>query len=468
MGVQVPPSTPEKLRYLNVRKTKIIATLGPSTRADETVAALHHAGVDVFRLNCSHLSTDGLRDEVQRIRRVAPDAGILVDIQGPKMRFSGPDTELTTSQTAVFTFDQLGLETLHSSGGLRELIPRHRLLLDDGRIEAVVESVSELGVVVRVLRGGSLVSNKGVNLPDTHIGGELFSEKDRADLALAQELMVDIVALSFVQSARDVNVAREILGDGPMVIAKIERPQALSKLEEILESADGVMAARGDLGVEMPYVSVPAAQHTIARASIVAGKVSVCATEMLESMTTKTRPTRAEVADVSTAVLDGFDAVMLSGETAIGHDPVGAVEAMARIVEEAEGHVSMPNLFADAHPQEAAVTAAAAALAKRIGAEWIVSLTYTGYSARLLSSCRPSCPIVSVTPSTIVARQMRLVKAVVPLVKEREHDLDKAISEALKEARQRGLTKAGDRIVVCASRINPRSDADTLWLHQES
>lgn len=312
------------------------------------------------------------------------------------------------------------------------------------------------------------MSNKGVNLPDTHIGGELFSEKDRADLALAQELMVDIVALSFVQSARDVNVAREILGDGPMVIAKIERPQALSKLEEILESADGVMAARGDLGVEMPYVSVPAAQHTIARASIVAGKVSVCATEMLESMTTKTRPTRAEVADVSTAVLDGFDAVMLSGETAIGHDPVGAVEAMARIVEEAEGHVSMPNLFADAHPQEAAVTAAAAALAKRIGAEWIVSLTYTGYSARLLSSCRPSCPIVSVTPSTIVARQMRLVKAVVPLVKEREHDLDKAISEALKEARQRGLTKAGDRVVVCASRINPRSDADTLWLHQES
>jgi pyruvate kinase len=453
---------------LNVRKTKIIATLGPSTREDDTVSALHAAGADVFRLNCSHLSTEGLKEEIERIRRVVQDAGILVDVQGPKMRFAGQEMVLSTAATAAFSFDQLGLETLHASGGLRDLAPRHRLLLDDGRIEAVIESVSDLGVVVRVVRGGTLTSNKGVNLPDTQIGGELFSAKDRADMTLARELGVDIVALSFVQTARDVDVARSILGEDPMIIAKIERPQALSRLEEILSAADGVMAARGDLGVEMSYVAVPAAQHTIARSSIVAGKVSVCATEMLESMTTKTRPTRAEVADVSTAVLDGFDAVMLSGETAIGHDPIGAVEAMARIVEEAESHVSMPNLFADAHPQEAAVTAAAAALAKRIGAEWIVSLTYTGYSARLLSSCRPSCPIISITPSSQVARQMRLVKGVVPIVKDREPDVDKAISEALKEARSRGLTVAGDRIVVCASRINPRSDADTLWLHQES
>ena len=451
-----------------MRKTKIIATLGPSTRADDTVSALHAAGADVFRLNCSHLSTEGLKEEIERIRRVVHDAGILVDVQGPKMRFAGQEMVLSPAATAAFSFDQLGLETLHASGGLRDLAPRHRLLLDDGRIEAVIESVSDLGVVVRVVRGGTLTSNKGVNLPDTQIGGELFSAKDRADMTLARELGVDIVALSFVQTARDVDVARSILGEDPMIIAKIERPQALSRLEEILSAADGVMAARGDLGVEMSYVAVPAAQHTIARSSIVAGKVSVCATEMLESMTTKTRPTRAEVADVSTAVLDGFDAVMLSGETAIGHDPIGAVEAMARIVEEAESHVSMPNLFADAHPQEAAVTAAAAALAKRIGAEWIVSLTYTGYSARLLSSCRPSCPIISITPSSQVARQMRLVKGVFPIVKDREPDVDKAISEALKEARSRGLTVAGDRIVVCASRINPRSDADTLWLHQES
>ena len=277
----------------------------------------------------------------------------------------------------------------------------------------------------------------------------------------------DVVALSFVQTAEDIRRARAILGEGPLIVAKIERPHALEVLEEILEVADGVMAARGDLGVEMPYVEVPAAQHRIARTAIVAGKVSVCATEMLESMTTKTRPTRAEVADVSTAVLDGFDAVMLSGETAIGNDPIGAVQAMANIVEEAEHNVTMPNLFADAHPEEAAVTAAAAALAKRVGAQWIASLTYTGFSARLLSACRPSCPIISITPSEAVARQMRIVRGVVPLVKDRESNVEQAISSTLQEIRQRGLSSAGDRIVVCASRISPRSDADTLWLHQE-
>jgi len=401
------------------------------------------------------------------VRNACPEAGILVDIQGPKMRYGGDEITLDTGASAVFDFSMLGLEVLHRNGGLRSLTSGQRLLLDDGRIETRIESVSELGLVCRVVKGGRLIANKGVNLPDTSIQGELFSDKDREDMKVARESGVDFVALSFVQTADDVRRAQTILGDAPMIIAKIERPQALDLLDEILEVADGVMAARGDLGVEMPYVEVPAAQHRIARMAIVAGKVSVCATEMLESMTTKSRPTRAEVADVSTAVLDGFDAVMLSGETAIGHDPLGAVQAMARIVEEAEGNVSMPNLFADAHPEEAAVTAAAAALAKRVGAQWIISLTYTGFSARLLSACRPSCPIISITPTASVASQMRIVRGVIPLVKSREGDVDRAIASALQEARSRGLTSPGDRVVVCASRISPRSDADTLWLHQE-
>jgi len=401
------------------------------------------------------------------VRESCPEAGILVDIQGPKMRYGGDEITLDTGASAVFDFSMLGLEVLHRNGGLRSLTSGQRLLLDDGRIETRIESVSELGLVCRVVKGGRLIANKGVNLPDTSIQGELFSDKDREDMKVARESGVDFVALSFVQTADDVRRAQTILGDAPMIIAKIERPQALDLLDEILEVADGVMAARGDLGVEMPYVEVPAAQHRIARMAIVAGKVSVCATEMLESMTTKSRPTRAEVADVSTAVLDGFDAVMLSGETAIGHDPLGAVQAMARIVEEAEGNVSMPNLFADAHPEEAAVTAAAAALAKRVGAQWIISLTYTGFSARLLSACRPSCPIISITPTASVASQMRIVRGVIPLVKSREGDVDRAIASALQEARSRGLTSPGDRVVVCASRISPRSDADTLWLHQE-
>ena len=467
MGVQVPPSTPRELRYLIVRKTKIIATLGPSVSSPEAIAALHEAGADVFRLNCSHLSTDRLTEVIATVRSACPDVGVLVDIQGPKMRYAGDEKNLEVGSTAVFDFAALGLEVLHRNGGLKSLGSGQRLLLDDGRIETRIESVSDLGVVCRVVRGGALVANKGVNLPDTTIEGELFSEKDREDLIVARSCEVDIVALSFVQRSEDVIRARQIVGNGPLIIAKIERPQALQRLDEILQESDGVMAARGDLGVEMPYVEVPAAQHHIARTSIVAGKISVCATEMLESMTTKSRPTRAEVADVSTAVLDGFDAVMLSGETAIGHDPLGAVQAMAKIVEEAEHNVSMPNLFADAHPEEAAVTAAAAALAKRVGAQWIISLTYTGFSARLLSACRPSCPIISITPSQAVSRQMKVVRGVLPLVKPREPDIDRAIAAALSEARQRGMTKGGDRVVVCASRISPRSDADTLWLHQE-
>ena len=408
-----------------------------------------------------------LSERIAIVREASPGAAILVDIQGPKMRYGGEDQQLDVGSTVVFDFAVLGLDVLHRNGGLRSLVSGQRLLLDDGRIETRIESVSDLGVVCRVVRGGRLVANKGVNLPDTTIEGELFSDKDRDDLAVARDASVEVVALSFVQTADDVVRARKILGDGPLVIAKIERPQALGCLSEILEVSDGVMAARGDLGVEMPYVEVPAAQHRIARTSIVAGRISVCATEMLESMTTKSRPTRAEVADVSAAVLDGFDAVMLSGETAIGHDPVGAVEAMARIVEEAEHNVSMPNLFADAHPEEAAVTAAAAALAKRVGARWIVSLTFTGFSARLLSACRPSCSIISLSPSVAVARQLRIVRGVLPIVKEREGDVDRAIGSALADVRVRGLTSVGDKVVVCASRISPRSDADTLWLHQE-
>ena len=450
-----------------MRKTKIIATLGPASASAQTIELLHAAGADVFRLNCSHLSTQHLVDTIGLVRRTCVDAAVLVDIQGPKMRYGGDEVSLEVGSNVVFDFSTLGLDVLHRNGGLRSLSRGQRLLLDDGRIETQIESVSELGIVCRVMRGGLLVANKGVNLPDTTIQGELFSDKDRADMEAARTSGADVVALSFVQTAEDIRRARAILGEGPLIVAKIERPHALEVLEEILEVADGVMAARGDLGVEMPYVEVPAAQHRIARTAIVAGKVSVCATEMLESMTTKTRPTRAEVADVSTAVLDGFDAVMLSGETAIGNDPIGAVQAMANIVEEAEHNVTMPNLFADAHPEEAAVTAAAAALAKRVGAQWIASLTYTGFSARLLSACRPSCPIISITPSESVARQMRIVRGVIPLVKDRESNVEQAISSTLQEIRQRGLSSAGDRVVVCASRISPRSDADTLWLHQE-
>ncbi|MEY2967620.1 MAG: hypothetical protein RIQ64_247 [Actinomycetota bacterium] len=449
------------------RRTKIVATLGPVSATDEGVRGLVDAGAAIFRLNCSHLSTQGLRDSILLVRRAAPHAAILVDIQGPKMRYVGEDRALKEGDEATFTLAELGLEELVNGGPNLSIEVGQRLLLHDGRISSRIISIDAELLVVRIVDGGVLKRGKGVNLPDTSISGDLLSEKDRADIAVAREARVEIVAVSFVQSSRDVEQVRDLLGSAGLVIAKIERPQALSDLDGILRVSDGVMAARGDLGVEIPYEDVPPVQRRLARRAIEMGKVSICATEMLESMISSTRPTRAEVADVSAAVRDGFDAVMLSGETAVGDDPAGAVRAMARICTGAEADVSLPNLFADANPATAAVTAAASALAKRIGADAILALTYTGYSARLLAACRPNAPILAVTPDPATARLLVALRGVEPTVVERPGRLEDAIPVALNALRAAGRVLSGQRVVVCASRTSPRSDADTLWLHTE-
>lgn len=449
------------------RTTKIIATLGPASATEQGVFGLVEAGASVFRLNCSHLSTEALRESIHLVRKVAPQCGVLVDIQGPKMRFGGEPRTLHEGDIASFSFAELGLDDVLRGAGRNGLAVGQRLLLHDGRITSVIESVFDQGLDVRVVDGGELARGKGVNLPDTVIGGDLLSSKDLSDIAAARDESVEIVAVSFVQTAADVAEVRRLMGDVGLVIAKIERPQALGNLDEILRACDGVMAARGDLGVEIPYEDVPPVQRRMARRAIEMGKFSICATEMLESMISSSRPTRAEVADVSAAVRDGFDAVMLSGETAVGHDPAGAVRAMARICSGAETDMSLPNLFADANPATAAVTAAASALAKRIDADAILALTYTGYSARLLASCRPGVGIIAATPEATIARSLAPLRAVVPLVVDRPAKIEDAIPRALDAARSTGLLRSGDKVVVCASRANPRSDADTLWLHVE-
>lgn len=449
------------------RRTKIVATLGPASASDEGVRQLVEAGASVFRLNCSHLSTDGLRSSIQLVRRAAPQAAILVDIQGPKMRYVGEDRTLEDGVEVDFSFSELGLDELVNGKAELTVLAGQRLLLHDGRITSHVLSVAADSLRVRIVDGGVLKRGKGVNLPDTQISGDLLSAKDRADIALARAENVEVVAVSFVQSAHDVAQVRQLLGPSGLVIAKIERPQALEDLDAILEAGDGVMAARGDLGVEIPYEDVPPVQRRLARRAIQMGKISICATEMLESMISSSRPTRAEVADVSAAVRDGFDAVMLSGETAVGDDPAGAVRAMARICRGAEADVVLPNLFADANPATAAVTAAASALAKRIDADAILALTYTGYSARLLAACRPSAPILAATPDDGTARLLVLLRGVLPLVVERPGRIEEAIPLALDATRKRGYLSSGDHVVVCASRTSPRSDADTLWLHAE-
>ncbi len=449
-----------------MRLTKIVATLGPATSSIEGIRGLVDSGASVLRLNCSHLSTAALTETISLVRSAAPETAILVDIQGPKLRFSREPADLLPGSRVSFTLAELGIDTT-SRGGTRGIAPGHRILMDDGRIETVVESCDGDTVVVSVVTGGVVKTGKGVNLPDTEITGGVLSDKDIDDLRVAREAGVEIVAVSFVQTPGDVVRVRELVGDNVLVFAKIERPQALERIDEICAVSDGVMAARGDLGVETPYEGVPAAQTKIALSALARGVISICATEMLESMITATRPTRAEVADVSGAVRDGYDAVMLSGETAVGSHPFDAVTAMARICEAAERRVSMPNYFADANPVDAAVTAAASALAKRISADVILSITFTGYSARLLSSCRPSCVIVAATPGVDKARRLNVCRGVYPLVAPRDGNITSAITTAVETARGHGLVKSGDTIVVCASRLNPRSDADTILLHVE-
>ena len=449
-----------------MRRTKIIATVGPACSTSEQITALANAGADVLRINCSHQSTQQISELIDRIRSAAPSVAILVDIQGPKHRYIGSEQMLHSGALITFALSDIGLSTT-TDAREQGIEVGHRVLLNDGRLEVVIEKVGRDSIEVRVVQGGALKPGKGVNMPDTEVTDDLLTAKDRSDIAVARAKAVEVVALSFVQKPQDIEQVRELVGSNVMVVAKIERPQALERISEICAVSDGVMAARGDLGVELPFEVVPAAQHKIARTALTQGVISICATEMLESMTTSTRPTRAEVADVTGAVRDGFDAVMLSGETAVGIDPPHAVEVMARICEAAEKEVVLPNLFADTNPMWAGVTASASALAKRMSADVLLSLTFTGHSALLLAACRPTAPIVAITPSEVVARQMRLVWGLYPVVAERASDLDEAIASALTAARKQQLIGPGNTVVICASRSNPRSNADTIWLHTE-
>lgn len=449
-----------------MRKTKVIATLGPATATAEMIDALVSAGADVLRINCSHITTSDLRERIALIRATRSDVGVLVDIQGPKLRYAGDPRELREGETERFGFVELGLPEARG-GAVGGLATGQRLLMDDGRLEAVIEVIASDHLVARVVRGGLLRTKKGVNLPDTEVGGSVLSDKDRADLEVVKRENVEIVAVSFVQRPSDIDEVRGIIGPTAQVFAKIERPQALERIDDICRVSDGVMAARGDLGVELPFQIVPAAQHKIARTALRHGVTSICATEMLESMITSTRATRAEVADVTGAVRDGFDAVMLSGETAVGAHPLRAVEVMAAICEAAERDVTLPVVFADANPETAAVTAAASSLARRIGADCLLSLTYTGYSARLLAACRPGAAIIAATPTETAARKLKVAWGVYPVVSARDPDVEVSIGNALAVARNKGYVQSGHRVVVCASRLSPRSDADTIWLHTE-
>lgn len=419
------------------RFAKIVATLGPASQDEQTILRLIQAGMDVSRLNFSHGTYEDHAAVFWRIRNASMELGravsILQDLQGPKIRIGkieNGQVELVRDQKLTLTVKPvLGNQEIVSIDFpqlLESVQPGNRILLDDGNLELVVLSVEDDQVNTRVVLGGTLKPHKGVNLPGARLDIPGFTEKDQADLAFGLELGVDAVAVSFVRTARDILQVRQAIEKlapqrGPIpIIAKLERPEALDNLEEIVHTTDGVMVARGDLGVEMAPEVVPIAQKRIIEASNRHAKVVITATQMLDSMINNPRPTRAEASDVANAVFDGTDAVMLSGETAAGKYPVQSVEVMDSIVRQAEGHIDQWGHWQGSVTSDEVtddtffITQAARELAHDRNVAGIAVFTQSGRTARLMSKARPSVPILAFSPNQETYQRLNLYWGVTP------------------------------------------------------
>ncbi|MBO9339964.1 pyruvate kinase [Chloroflexus sp. MS-CIW-1] len=453
-----------------MRRTKIVATLGPATSTPERIAGLIRAGMNVARLNFSHGTHAEHAARIAMVRRAAAEAGrhvaILQDLQGPKIRTgpleNGQPVELVAGQRFVITTEPIVGNANRVSTTYRALPldvrPRDRILLSDGLIELVVIGHTDTEVETEVVHGGRLREHQGINLPGVRVSAPAATEKDFVDLAFGLEQGVDYVALSFVRRASDVREVKEFIrraGKQTPVIAKIERPEALDVLPEILAEADGIMVARGDLGVEMPPERVPIVQKQIIAAANRAMLPVITATQMLESMIHNPRPTRAEASDVANAILDGTDAVMLSGETAAGAYPIEAVQMMALIADAVEDsligspHSTSPRWeITTAQSTPRAIAAAACTIANALPVRFIVVLTQSGASARLVSHYRPQVPILAFCPSEETARRTSLYWGVTPIVIEARDRLDELEQQIVRHMRDMGIVQRGDLIVL--------------------
>jgi pyruvate kinase len=449
-----------------LRRTKIVATLGPASSDRAVIASLFRAGADVFRINMSHTSTDRLRELVATIRAVETEygrpIGILVDLQGPKLRvgkFASNPATLVKGETFVLDSDP----ALGSSARVElphpeifaAVEPGDALLLDDGKIRLTATTVEDGRIVTRVDVGGRLSDRKGVSLPDSTVPFSALAEKDRTDLEAALDCGADWIALSFIQRPEDIAEAKKITRGRAAVMAKIEKPQAVHRLDEILDLADALMVARGDLGVEMPLEKVPGVQKQMTRTARRAGKPVVVATQMLESMIASPVPTRAEVSDVSTAIFEGADAIMLSAESAAGQYPIEAVATMNRIAEEVERDPIYRTIIhsqrTDPEPTGAdAIAAAARSIAETLELSAIICWTSSGSTGLRVARERPGVPIVAISPRIATGRRLSLVWGIHCIVAEDAHDLDDMVERACRLAFADGFAKAGQRVIIVA------------------
>ena len=471
---------------MSFRRTRIICTLGPASWSEERIEALARAGMDVARINFSHGTQEEHAETIARVRRVEDRIGhpiaVLQDLQGPKIRIGAlanhqpitlRDGQRFVITTRAITGDASAVSTTYAALP-QDVTPGDRILLADGAIELRVVAVAGEDVTTEVVHGGALAEQQGINLPGVAVSAPALTEKDRDDLRFGVRHGVDFIALSFVRRSEDVRaakaaIAEEIVANPDRVrpkapkglhpavyvadqtiplIAKLEKPEAIANLDSILLAADGVMVARGDLGVEMPLEQVPLIQKKIIARANTLGLPVITATQMLESMITHPRPTRAEASDVANAILDGTDAVMLSAETATGQYPIETVEVMARIALQAESGCDRAEPGVRHGDKAHAVASAASTLARAAGARLIVVFTRTGISAQLMSKERPTQPIVAFSPFQTVYRRLALWWGVIPRFNELSGSIEDRIASADLALRESGMAQIGDEVVI--------------------
>ena len=448
------------------RRVKILATLGPSSSDPEMIEKLFRAGADVFRINMSHSSHDLMRELVARIRaveeKVKRPIGILADLQGPKLRvgkFADGPVMLVDGASFVLDADptpgDVNRVHLPHPEILKALQPGHRLLLDDGKIRLMVTECTASRALTRVEVGGKLSDKKGVSVPDSEIALSAMTEKDHKDVLAVLDANVDWIALSFVQRPDDIAEVRKIVRGRAGILAKIEKPQAIDRLAEIIELSDALMVARGDLGVEMPLEQVPGLQTRITRAARRAGKPVVVATQMLESMITAPVPTRAEVSDVATAVFEGADAIMLSAESAAGQFPVEAVSTMDKIAQQVEQDSNFRSIIhAQRTDPEAtgadAISAAARQIAETLNLAAVVCYTSSGATGLRAARERPSTPVIALSPVVGTARRLALAWGLHCVVSEDANDEEDMVDRACRISHQEEFAKPGQRIIITA------------------
>lgn len=462
-----------------MRRTKIVATIGPASQSTEVLVALVEAGIDVARIGFAHGATADNLARVEQVRHAARLAGkvvgVLADLPGPKVR-CGPFPTATTLEPGAQVALAPGNEpsdprriTVDYPTLTEDLQPGDRVSLGDGGIVLTVTGIAGNEVTARILHGGTLRGRPGAHLPAGRLRLSTPTADDLERLAQCVEAGVNMVAISFVQRGDDIRRVREAAGERcPLLVAKIETPLAVANLDEILDEADGVMVARGDLGTECPIEDVPHLQKAIIRACLASGRPVITATQMLESMTVTTSPTRAEAADVANAVLDGTDALMLSGETAVGVDPVNAVRTMARIALRAEQeHRGPPWIHPDQRPEPTAsiggitwaMTHAAWQAARDARAAAIICCTWSGSTVRALASLRPEAPILAMSPNPRTVPQLTLSWGAVPLPVPRYSSSDEMVANAVRTAREGGYVRPGQAVVVLAGSPHGASGA---------